>query len=62
MTILFHLFFNYNLKYEKIVSPFEEPSPESLGRLAACGPVLISISPIAKRLLSTAHAYGDHVI
>lgn len=61
MIILFHLLFNYNLKYEKIVSPVEEPSPESLGRWAACSPVLISISPIAKHLLSTAHAYSDHV-
>ena len=62
MISLLHLFFNYNLKCEKIASPVEEPSPERLGRWAACGPVLIPTSPIAKHLLSTVHAYSDHVI
>lgn len=62
MIILFYLFFNYNLKYERMVSLFEEPIPERLVRWAASGLVLIPISPIAKYLLSTIHVYSDHVI
>lgn len=60
--ILFYLFFNYNLKYERIGSPFEEQSPETLVRWAASGPALIPSSLIAKYLLSTIHVYSDHVI
>lgn len=62
MITLFYLFFNYNLKYERMISPFEEPNPESLVRWAVSSLVLIPSSPLAKYLVSTIHVYSDHVI